>query len=78
MTMISDLRQTGFGAHSQNGLIANVLQRVTTWLEARRVYKSTYADLSHLSERSLEDVGITRGDIHTIAAQAAADVLNRG
>lgn len=37
---------------------------------AQKVYRSTYNELSKLTDRELLDIGITRGDIHWIAMDA--------
>ena len=47
-------------------------QLVTTWRAARvrrSRYRTTFAELSGQSDRELADIGITRGDIHRIAAE---------
>jgi uncharacterized protein YjiS (DUF1127 family) len=37
---------------------------------AQRVYRETFNELSKLSDRELQDIGICRGDIHWIAMEA--------
>ena len=51
------------------GVVARFVARVRRNLEARR----TVAMLSQLDNRVLDDIGIERGDIHTVAAAAAAE-----
>jgi len=41
----------------------------------RRVYRSTYHELSVLSDRSLRDLGIPRSSIKGLAKEAANDCL---
>lgn len=38
---------------------------------ARKVYRQTYAELSTLSQRELDDLGIARANIDEIAREAA-------
>lgn len=42
----------------------------------QRAYRSTVAELSVLSDKELRDIGLTRGDIHSIAMETHYD--NRG
>ena len=51
----------GFG-----GLFARALGMISTWNERR----ATRNALSQLSDRELDDIGLTRGDINAIARQA--------
>jgi uncharacterized protein YjiS (DUF1127 family) len=44
---------------------------VVTKLRSYRKYQETYRELSRLSSRELDDLGITRSDIPTIARKAA-------
>ncbi len=39
-------------------------------LMAQKVYRDTFNQLSNLTDRELADIGIKRGDIHTIAMDA--------
>ena len=39
-------------------------------LTATSVYNQTYNELSALTDKDLRDIGLTRGDIHTVAVQA--------
>lgn len=41
-----------------------------------RTYRETVKELSKLSDKDLRDIGLTRGDIHSIAMEAHYD--NRG
>jgi uncharacterized protein YjiS (DUF1127 family) len=45
--------------------------RFRDMLERDAIYRSTVRDLHQLSDRSLEDIGIYRGDIHRIAEDCA-------
>jgi uncharacterized protein YjiS (DUF1127 family) len=44
--------------------------------EQRRAYRETVKELSKLTDKELRDIGITRGDIHSIAMETHFD--NRG
>jgi uncharacterized protein YjiS (DUF1127 family) len=67
-------------------LVANAntwLTRITSlWNEylqfraQHRAYKETVAELSRLSDAELRDIGLHRGDIHSIAMETHFD--NRG
>jgi uncharacterized protein YjiS (DUF1127 family) len=44
---------------------------VTRFLEQRRLYWNVINELSHYSDRDLQDLGISRSDISSIAREAA-------
>jgi len=48
--------------------------RVTLAVRRARVAKDTYRDLSRLSDRELEDIGIARSDISGVAREAGFTV----
>jgi uncharacterized protein YjiS (DUF1127 family) len=59
------------------------IQSLKSWLEKfvqhrakHKVYKKTVAELSKLTDKELRDIGLTRGDIHSIAMETHYD--NRG
>lgn len=62
-----DTTRTTYGAASFIGrigaLLNRVLQGVIVWNEARNARKS----LNKLSDRALEDIGLSRADINAIA-----------
>lgn len=45
----------------------NILRNISAW----RRYRATYNQLNRLSDRELNDVGLTRFDIDRIARQGA-------
>lgn len=49
-------------------LISQILSAIQRWRDVRR----TVAELDGLSDRELQDLGISRGDITTIARNAVA------
>ncbi len=51
--------------------IAGIFHAVVTTVQKRRVYRLTLSELSKLSDRELDDLGISRGNLHTIARRAA-------
>ncbi len=46
----------------------NVARSFNNW----RKYRQTVAELGRMSSRELQDLGISRADIHSIARQAVA------
>lgn len=46
--------------------------RLRTALAGRKIQRQTFNELSSLSDRELNDIGISRGDIRRIAAEAKA------
>lgn len=58
---VTDITRTASSAGVHGGLF-NVFSRLVAWNEARRTRKV----LSSLSDRELEDIGLTRGDIETL------------
>jgi uncharacterized protein YjiS (DUF1127 family) len=68
---------------SSLSFVPNSISRLTAWfeeliLEIRRARKAaeTIKELNKLTDKELKDIGITRGDIHSIAMEAYYD--NRG
>lgn len=57
-----------------NGLSDRVrhgMAKIGNWLQARRSYYNSVAELSAMSDRDLADIGISRSDIPAVARQAA-------
>jgi uncharacterized protein YjiS (DUF1127 family) len=48
-----------------------MMNKFTNWLRARSVYSVTLKELSRLSDRELDDMGLSRECIHEIARSAA-------
>ena len=66
-------------------LVANTADwlGITSWwknyrkhLAQHKAYKETVAELSKLTDKELRDIGLSRGDIHSIAMETHYD--NRG
>ncbi len=49
----------------------SIFAQFSAALQRNRVYRQTYAELSSLGERELDDLGIAPGDIDAIAREAA-------
>lgn len=45
------------------------IRKIQDYLEQRTVYKRTFNELSALSNRELNDIGINRSEIYNIAHQ---------
>lgn len=52
-----------------------MINKFFKYLEARQIYNRTHKELSWLSDKELDDIGICRYDIHTIAAESARDAI---
>jgi uncharacterized protein YjiS (DUF1127 family) len=55
---------------SHSGRLGSTLAKIRRAFEARKIERNTYLDLSKLSDRELNDIGIYRGDIARIARDA--------
>lgn len=49
-----------------------LVQRVRKWLDESRRYRRTRVELAALSDRELDDIGLCRADIESVA-RACAD-----
>lgn len=67
-------------------LVANTFNwlRLESWwknytnrLAQHRAYKETVHELSKLSDAELRDIGLSRGDIHSIAMETHYDSLDK-
>ena len=52
----------------EKGIIMNVARSFNNW----RRYRQTVTELGRMSSRELQDLGINRTDIHSIARQSVA------
>lgn len=52
-----------------------LINKVQRAISARQQYLTTKYELSRLSDRSLQDLGITRGDIEFIARKSAKSAV---
>jgi uncharacterized protein YjiS (DUF1127 family) len=53
---------------SRKGIIMNVARSFHNW----RKYRQTVTELGRMSARELQDLGIDRADIHSVARQSVA------
>lgn len=60
-------------AAAGTGLPRGLFARVTAWIDEQRRYRRTLVELSQLSDRELEDIGICRADIDSVARGCARD-----
>lgn len=51
-------------------MFRNMITAFAEAIERRVVAKRTYEELSRLTDRELEDIGLTRWDINNVAAEA--------
>jgi uncharacterized protein YjiS (DUF1127 family) len=49
------------------GLLGGIVMRLGGWLGEQRRYRQTVNELSALTDRELEDIGLSRGDIEGVA-----------
>lgn len=49
----------------------SIFAQLSAAVQRYRVYRQTYAELSSLGERELDDLGIAPGDVDAIAREAA-------
>lgn len=68
MAYAHDIRVAGF---SFTGLIASLRANVATRIEQRKTFVRTLNELSILSDRELNDLGMSRHMIREIAREAA-------
>lgn len=57
----------------ENAQIAKAIAIVNLKMMRNKVYRDTYNELYRLSDKELNDIGITRCDIHSIAMEAYYD-----
>jgi uncharacterized protein YjiS (DUF1127 family) len=66
MAHVVALDYRAHAARSDNGIVARVRQALADY----RLYRSTVAELSQLTDRDLADLGIHRSMVNEIARQA--------
>ncbi|MCW3782910.1 DUF1127 domain-containing protein [Defluviimonas salinarum] len=49
----------------------NLFDRICAAFIRRRVFTATFCDLARLGDRELNDIGLSRGMIHDLAAKSA-------
>lgn len=58
---------TAAAGSRQGGSAAGLFRRFGAWIEENRRYRRTVAELSALTDRELDDIGLSRGDIEHVA-----------
>ena len=66
---------TAWGKALEKALEAEGLRRVQAELRKYKSYRETYDQLSKLTDKELNDIGISRGMIHSVALEAYTDNL---
>jgi uncharacterized protein YjiS (DUF1127 family) len=56
-----------YGVAAASPATPGLLGRLVAWLDEQRRYRRTVNELSQLTDRELADVGLTRGEIDTVA-----------
>ena len=68
MAAIADVKSAEFSLGQK---LHNLWTALVERMQRRRVYRTTVAQLSQMSSRELNDLGISRGSIRNIAFEAA-------
>lgn len=68
MAVIADVKSAEFSLGQK---LHNLWTALVERMQRRRVYRTTVAQLSQMSSRELNDLGISRGSIRNIAFEAA-------
>ena len=53
------------------GLLGGIAMRLSDWFGEQRRYRQTMNELSALTDRELEDIGVSRCDIEDVAQRCA-------
>lgn len=71
--MATILRQTGAGVfqNATRTFFHRNMDQLRTAMARRKVYRETFCELSRLSDRDLNDLGIARSNIKKLALEAA-------
>lgn len=80
MTMTSDFAPARGRRHGMSTLLAwlkETTHKLADSLEWYRIYRDSAKELERLTDRELDDIGISRYDIPRIAAQSATDRLEQ-
>lgn len=75
-TLVNPYRVLGASAATRatpaaGGIVGRLLHRIGQWLAEQRRYQETLSELASLTDRELEDIGLTRGDIEFVARRCA-------
>ena len=61
----------GSAAGANLGLLGGIVMRLGGWFGEQRRYRQTMNELSALTDRELDDIGLTRGEIENVAQRCA-------
>ena len=76
-TLTNTYRGLGASATRSNagdanlGLLGGIVMRLGGWVGEQRRYRQTMNELSALTDRELEDIGLSRSDIEDVARRCA-------
>ncbi len=72
-TLVSPLHASGTerAARGTRSGGDSLLQRLASWFAEQRRYRRTLAELSTLTDRELDDIGVDRGDLEFVARRSA-------
>ena len=59
------------GTDSDVSLFGHLVQRIGGWFGEQRRYRQTMNELSALTDRELDDIGLSRSDIESVAQRCA-------
>lgn len=60
-------------AAGRTGPFGGLVARVAAWIDEQRRYRRTVNELSQLTDRELDDIGLDRAEIDAIAKTCAHD-----
>lgn len=63
--------------HAPRAAAGGLFAGFKRWIAERRAFNTTYNELSALSDRELDDLGISRGDIVRIANDSIGSAAQR-
>jgi uncharacterized protein YjiS (DUF1127 family) len=71
-TLVETLGKTGTqGAFGASGAETSIVARLVDWIAEHRRYRRTLSELSTLSDRELDDIGLSRGEVEIVARRSA-------
>jgi uncharacterized protein YjiS (DUF1127 family) len=72
-TLVSSYRGFATPAAAPTGTArsTSLLQRAIAWIAEQRSYRRTLNELSALSARELDDIGLSRSDLEAVARRSA-------
>lgn len=71
--MMTTQTLASFGVAAASPATSGLLGRLAAWFDEQRRYRRTVDELSQLSDRELDDVGLSRDQIDTVAKRSLFD-----